>query len=85
MRQEHATLCGRDHLHYRSYYIPVKVCVRVCMRACVHACVRVCMRACVGACVLGYQFCSVCLWCVGGLGWAVCVCIQVLFVSSLYA
>ena len=45
MRQEHATLCGRDHLHYRSYYIPVKVCV------CVHACVRGYVRACVGACV----------------------------------
>ena len=24
LRQEHQTLCGRDHLHYRSYYIPVK-------------------------------------------------------------
>jgi splicing factor 3B subunit 3 len=25
MRQENPPLCGRDHLHYRSYYFPVKV------------------------------------------------------------
>lgn len=24
MRQEHPPLCGRDHLSYRSYFIPVK-------------------------------------------------------------
>lgn len=24
MRQEHPTISGRDHLHYRSYYVPVK-------------------------------------------------------------
>jgi len=24
LRQEAAPLCGRDHLHYRSYYWPVK-------------------------------------------------------------
>ncbi|XP_062501409.1 splicing factor 3B subunit 3-like [Corticium candelabrum] len=24
MRQEHPPLCGRDHLHYRSYYFPCK-------------------------------------------------------------
>ena len=26
MRSEFPPLCGRDHLSYRSYYFPVKVC-----------------------------------------------------------
>ena len=25
MRQEYPSLCGRDHLAYRSYYFPLKV------------------------------------------------------------
>lgn len=25
MRQEKPTLCGRDHISYRSYYLPAKV------------------------------------------------------------
>jgi splicing factor 3B subunit 3 len=24
LRQENPPLCGRDHMHYRSYYFPVK-------------------------------------------------------------
>ena len=27
LRSENAPLCGRDHLSYRSYFFPVKVCV----------------------------------------------------------
>ena len=27
MRSEFPPLCGRDHLSYRSYYFPVKVCM----------------------------------------------------------
>ena len=27
MRQELPNLCGRDHLAFRSYYVPVKACV----------------------------------------------------------
>ena len=28
MRQEKPTLCGRDHISYRSYYLPAKVSMR---------------------------------------------------------
>ena len=43
LRQENPPLCGRDHLAYRSYYFPVKVCRSfVLVRSCVliGACVR---------------------------------------------
>lgn len=29
LRAEQPSLCGRDHLSYRSYYMPVKVCILI--------------------------------------------------------